>query len=78
MRAGRYRPEVLALQRAARNELKSYEDSEWQAHAFAAALLIPRATVREVDLEDIMTVSETYGVSEPFVESYCRRMKRIL
>lgn len=78
VRAGRHRPEVLALRRAPRDKLKPYRDSEWQAHAFAGALLIPRATARQVDLGDVLTVAETYGVSEPFVESYRKRMKGVL
>ena len=78
VRAGRHRPQLLALRRAPRARLKPYQDSEWQAHAFAGALLMPRATVRRVDLDDVACIAETYGVSDPFVASYRKRMERIL
>lgn len=78
VRAGRHHPEVLALRRAPRGSLKAYEDCEWQAHAFAGAFLMPLATVRSVDLEDVLAVAETFGVSDRFVLSYRKRMKRLI
>jgi hypothetical protein len=45
VRTGRHRPDVLTLRRAFRSQLKPYQDSEWQAHAFAGALLMPRVAL---------------------------------
>lgn len=77
VRTGRHRPELLALRRAPRSRLKPYEDSEWQAHAFAGALLIPRPALRKVEL-DVAALAQRFAVSEPFVRSHLRRIGKVL
>jgi hypothetical protein len=78
VRRGRLRPHTLAMRRAPRHELKPYEDSEWQAHTFAGALLLPRPVLRKCDLSDPRALSVQFDVSEAFVRSHLRRVQRIL
>lgn len=77
VRTGRHLPHLLALRRAPRRDLRPFEDSEWQAHTFAGALLIPRPVLRTVD-HDITCLADRFTVSEPFVESHLRRIARAL
>lgn len=78
VRAGRHLPAELALRRAPRNELKPYQDSEWQAHTFAGAVLIPRPALRKVNAKDEGALAALFGVSEAFVRSHLRRIRRAL
>jgi Zn-dependent peptidase ImmA (M78 family) len=78
IRTGRYRPHVMVLRRSLRTELEPYRDSEWQAHTFAGALLIPRPTLRKIGLPDVFELAERFEVSEAFVGSHLRRIKRAL
>ena len=75
---GRYQPHSLALQRASRKNLPAYKDSEWQAHAFAAAILAPVSTIKKVGVREATQLAELFSVSVPLVESHLRRCKRLL
>lgn len=78
VRTGRHLPAALALRRAPRSRLKPYEDSEWQAHTFAGALLIPRPSLRRANLHDEAALALQFGVSEAFVRSHLGRIRRVL
>jgi len=68
-----------ALARIERRSLRAYEDPEWQAWAFAGAILMPSATLRVLQeggrrlAPDL--VSEIYHVSVPMAKSHLRRLK---
>lgn len=78
LRLGRLRPHTFKLKRAPRHELKPYEDSEWQAHTFAGALLMPRPALQKYDLDDVSALGVRFDVSEAFVQSHLKRIRRIL
>lgn len=78
VRKGRHRPDEFAMRRALRSEIRTFEDSEWQAHMFAGALLIPRPVLRLANLTDVPALALQFEVSEAFVESHLRRVRRIL
>lgn len=78
VRTGRHLPAALALRRAPRSELKPYEDSEWQAHMFAGALLLPRPALQQTDLNDHAALAIRFDVSEAFVRSHLRRIVGVL
>jgi Zn-dependent peptidase ImmA (M78 family) len=69
---------LLTLRRAPRNEIPQYRDSEWQAHAFAGALLLPRPALRVVDLNDTYAIGAQFDVSEAFARSHVKRIRRCL
>lgn len=68
-----------ALARTQRSNLKAYEDPEWQAWAFAGAILIPSVTLRALKARfnglTPALVSTTYEVSESMAQSHLRRLK---
>jgi hypothetical protein len=76
--AGRHSPQVLTMRRALRSELKAYEDSEWQTHAFAGVLLIPLPALRQYKHGDIAGIAEAFDVSEAFARSHIRRVRKLL
>ncbi len=78
VRAGRQAPTALALRRQARSKLRPFEDSEWQAHSFGGALLVPVSTLRRLPSRDPAWLAEAFDVSQPFVESHLRRVRRLL
>lgn len=78
VRTGRHRPHVLALRRTPRSQLKPFEDSEWQAHTFAGALLMPRPALGKADLGNVPALADQFMVSEAFVHSHLKRIKRVL
>lgn len=43
---------------------KSYEDSEWQADAFAAALIAPAAGIERLRLTEPSQISRAFGLSD--------------
>lgn len=50
----------------------TYEDSEWQADAFAAAFLMPASEIDERRLRTPEQVQETFGVSQAAAEARWR------
>lgn len=52
------------LNRVQRSELKPYVDPEWQAWAFAGAIIAPRSTLTTLHCGSVAQVAEIYGVSE--------------
>lgn len=78
LRSGRHRPREFALRRAPRTDLQAYEDSEWQAHMFAGALLMPRPALRRCALLDPFALAGQFDVSEAFARSHLGRVSRIL
>jgi hypothetical protein len=78
VRTGRHRPQVLALRRALRSQLKPFQDCEWQAHTFAGALLMPRPALRAANLADAVALADQFQVSEAFARSHLRRIRRVL
>lgn len=67
------------LARTQRANLRAYEDPEWQAWAFAGAILIPSSTLRMLEVQhgrispDL--VSTTFEVSTSMAQSHLRRLK---
>lgn len=78
VRTGHHRPHALALRRGLRSELEPFKDSEWQAHTFAGALLMPRPALRKVKCDDTLALAAQFQVSEAFVRSHLKRIKRVL
>jgi Zn-dependent peptidase ImmA (M78 family) len=78
VRTGCHQPHVLALRRTLRSNLKPFQDSEWQAHTFAGALLMPRPALRATMLSDIHPLAELFEVSESFASSHLKRIRRLL
>ena len=78
VRMGRERPEEMVLRRALRSNLKPFEDSEWQAHAFAGAFLMPRPALQVCSNRDCADLAGRFGVSEGFARSHMRRIQRFL
>lgn len=78
LRRGHHQPKTLALRRAPRSRLRPFEDSEWQAHAFSGAFLMPRPALRRVPLADTGALAARFGVSESFVRSHLKRIQRAL
>lgn len=68
-----------ALARTQRAELRPYEDPEWQAWAFAGAILLPSATLRMLHAQhNRLTpelVSSIFEVSISMAQSHLRRLK---
>lgn len=75
---GRRQPEAMARRRAPRGAIKAYRDSEWQAHTFAGALLVPRSALHLVDSRDALELAHRFQVSEPFVRSHLKRIQKAL
>jgi hypothetical protein len=63
------------LQRVMRGEIKTYEDSEWQAYVLGGCILMPRRTISMVQSPTISKLAATYKVSEPFVMSHLKKLK---
>lgn len=67
------------LARTQRGNLRAYEDPEWQAWAFAGAILIPSVTLRMLTASnpalDVALVSATFQVSTGMATSHLRRLK---
>lgn len=67
------------LARSKRGELRPFEDPEWQAWAFAGAVLMPSVTLRILLREHNgltpQLVSSTYEVSQKMAASHLRRLK---
>ncbi|WP_419936856.1 ImmA/IrrE family metallo-endopeptidase [Candidatus Palauibacter sp.] len=78
VKLGQEAPEALSLQRAARQSLPAFRDSEWQAHTFAAAILVPLTTLRTLDGRDPSRLADVYDVSVPLVASHLRRCRELL
>lgn len=78
VRTGRHRPHALALRRVRRSELEPFRDSEWQAHTFAGALLMPRPALRKLKLDNTRALAHEFQVSESFARSHLKRIKRVL
>lgn len=74
-RSLRYAPRGFTLNRAERGEVRPFEDSEWQAHTFAGAILMPVTTMRMVHNATLHSLAAAYNVSEAFVRSRLRRLK---
>jgi hypothetical protein len=78
VRAGRHRPHELSLRRAARANLRPFEDSEWQAHAFAGSLLVPVPALRLCGDRRPEAVAERFDVSDKFARSHLRRVRNMI
>lgn len=78
VRMGKHRPEEMVLRRALRSNLRPYEDSEWQAHTFAGAILIPRPSLRACLPCSHADLAERFGVSAAFARSHLKRVNRVL
>lgn len=67
------------LARVQRRSLKAYEDPEWQAWAFAGAILMPSPTLRLLEAQHKRLtpelISEVYDVSHQMAKSHLRRLK---
>lgn len=46
-------------------ELKTYEDSEWQADQFAAEFLMPYQVIKELNLNSVNLIMTHFNVSQP-------------
>ena len=66
------------LARQARRDLPAYCDPEWQAWAFAGALLIPRRAIQMLRRPSVEDVATTFHVSEQFVQAHLKRIKLVL
>ncbi len=68
-----------ALARIQRIRLRAYEDPEWQAWAFAGAILMPSATLRMLQMQSNRLtpelVGQTFEVSTSMAHSHLRRLK---
>jgi hypothetical protein len=67
------------LARTQRSNLRPYLDPEWQAWAFAGAILMPSATLRMLQVRHgglpASLVASTYHVSEQMAQSHLRKLK---
>ena len=67
------------LARTQRANLRPYQDPEWQAWAFAGAILMPSATLRMLQVNHgglpTSLVASTYHVSEQMAQSHLRKLK---
>ena len=45
-------------------QLKTYEDSEWQANQFAAEFLMPYHTIKNLNLTSVEQIMSHFNVSE--------------
>jgi len=65
--------------RVERKAIKAYEDPEWQAWAFAGAILMPSVTLtmlkRRHNLLTAEVVAATYEVSTQMVNSHLKRLR---
>lgn len=77
LKAGRHRPEFLTLRRARREDLRPFRDSEWQAHTFAGALLMPVSALRPLAGLSHADLATRFQVSEAFVRSHLKRIRRL-
>lgn len=67
-----------ALARTMRKHLRPFEDPEWQAWAFAGAILMPSATLKMLASDpgfSVELVASTYKVSESMAGNHMRRLK---
>ncbi|WP_419161594.1 ImmA/IrrE family metallo-endopeptidase [Candidatus Palauibacter sp.] len=78
VKLGQEAPEALALQRASRQSLPAFRDSEWQAHTFAGAILVPVATLHTPSDRDTVRLADVYDVSVPLITSHLRRCRKLL
>ncbi len=72
------RTEVLSLVK--RGNIPAYEDPEWQAWAFAGALLIPSVMLNKLKSTKnnnltVEMISSIFEVSKPMVRSHLKRLK---
>lgn len=67
------------LARTQRGRLRAYEDPEWQAWAFAGAILMPSVTLRMLQASGLGLTSELlstrYEVSTQMAANHLRRLK---
>ena len=67
------------LARTQRGRLRAYEDPEWQAWAFAGAILMPTSTLRMLQGQRASLahneVSRTYEVSVQMVTSHLKKLE---
>lgn len=63
------------LNRVRRDQVKAYEDPEWQAWALAGCLLMPRRALMQLKTNSVAAVAEHFGVSEAMARSHLRRFK---
>lgn len=66
------------LARQMRRDLPAYRDPEWQAWAFAGALLVPRQSVVMLDDPSVSDAANVFEVSESFVQAHLRRLRLVL
>lgn len=65
----------LLLNRVRREEIKAFEDPEWQAWALAGCVLAPRKTLEMLSTSSIAVAADIYGVSEAMLRSHLKRLK---
>lgn len=69
------------LARTRRSNLRPYEDPEWQAWAFAGAILMPSATLRMLIAQGAslapQNLSAIYSVSAGMAQSHLKKLKWI-
>lgn len=63
------------LNRVSRGELKPFNDSEWQAHALGACMLVPRRTLQTLKGTSLSALASRYEVSTSLLGSHMRRLK---
>ena len=63
------------LHRVRRDELRPYEDPEWQAWGLAGCILAPRCTIETLADRPPSILAEIYEVSEGMVVSHLKRLK---
>ncbi|WP_277287666.1 ImmA/IrrE family metallo-endopeptidase [Veillonella montpellierensis] len=67
-----HRASDISLARDTDEEVKPFEDPEWQANAFAGELLAPYEFVKG---KNVFDVSKIYGVSEKAASIQCNRKR---
>lgn len=73
-RSGTSESENLLLSRRRRDELRPYEDPEWQAWALAGCIVAPRRTLDLVADKRLSVAAGIYGVSEAMMRSHLHRI----
>lgn len=60
-----------------RRELKAFYDPEWQAWAFAGAVLMPRPALRRMSGATISEIASEFRVSTSMVRTHVKRIPRL-
>lgn len=65
----------LLLKRVSPRSVPAYEDAEWQAWAFAGAILMPRRALAQLDSLSPEYVASLFNVSENLAINHLRRLR---